>query len=168
MGCSMGLCQHLRDIWSQFFRAEEEQELTDYVRYLDYKFFGIRKKHFTNYVKPIEDDPVLLILDSHMPHCSLDAVSFCTEHCITLRGTRWCSWLRHCTTSWTAVGSIPDGVTEIFHWQYSHWLHYGPEVESASDRKEYEEYFKGGKGGQCIGWTTLPPSCADCHDIWES
>ena len=24
-----------------------------------------------------------------------------------------------------------------------------------------------GKGGQCEGLTTLPPSCADCHDIWE-
>jgi hypothetical protein len=25
----------------------------------------------------------------------------------------------------------------------------------------------GGKGGQCVGLTTLPPSCADCLDIWE-
>ena len=27
--------------------------------------------------------------------------------------------------------------------------------------------FPGGKGGQCIGLTTLPPSCADCLEIWE-
>jgi len=27
--------------------------------------------------------------------------------------------------------------------------------------------FWGGKGGQCIGLTTLPPSCADCLEIWE-
>ena len=30
-------------------------------------------------------------------------------------GTRWCSWLRHCTTNWNVTGSIPDGVTGIFH-----------------------------------------------------
>jgi hypothetical protein len=23
------------------------------------------------------------------------------------------------------------------------------------------------KGGRCIGLTTLPPSCADCLEIWE-
>jgi hypothetical protein len=27
-----------------------------------------------------------------------------------------CSWFRHCTTSWKVTGSIPDGVTGIFHW----------------------------------------------------
>ena len=24
-----------------------------------------------------------------------------------------------------------------------------------------------GKDGRCVGPTTLPPSCADCHEIWE-
>jgi len=27
--------------------------------------------------------------------------------------------------------------------------------------------FLGGKGGWCVGLTTLPPSCADCLEIWE-
>jgi hypothetical protein len=27
--------------------------------------------------------------------------------------------------------------------------------------------FPGGKGGRCIGLTTLPPSCADCLEIWD-
>jgi hypothetical protein len=31
-------------------------------------------------------------------------------------GTQWHSWLRLCATSWKVVGSIPDSVTEIFHW----------------------------------------------------
>ena len=31
-------------------------------------------------------------------------------------GTRWRSWLRHCATSRKVAGSIPDGVTGIFHW----------------------------------------------------
>jgi hypothetical protein len=35
-------------------------------------------------------------------------------------------------------------------------------VCSASNRKEYHEYLLGGKGGQCVELTTLPPSCADC------
>jgi len=25
----------------------------------------------------------------------------------------------------------------------------------------------GGKGGRCVGLTTLSPSCADCLEIWE-
>jgi len=29
--------------------------------------------------------------------------------------TRWGSWLRHCAKSRKVAGSIPDGVTEIFH-----------------------------------------------------
>jgi hypothetical protein len=40
--------------------------------------------------------------------------------------------------------------------------HYVPEVGSASNRNEYQEYFLGGKSGRCVGLTTLPPSCADC------
>jgi len=27
--------------------------------------------------------------------------------------------------------------------------------------------FPGGKGGRCVGLTTLPPSCADCLEIWD-
>jgi len=33
-------------------------------------------------------------------------------------------------------------------------LHYGPGVNSASNRNEYQEYFLGGTGGQCIRLTT--------------
>ena len=38
--------------------------------------------------------------------------------------------------------------------------HYGPGVDSASDRNEYQVYFLGVKGGRCVRLTTLPPSCA--------
>jgi len=31
---------------------------------------------------------------------------------------------------------------------------YGPGVDSASNRNEYEEYFPGGKGGRCVSLTT--------------
>ena len=36
----------------------------------------------------------------------------------------------------------------------------GPEVDSASNRNEYQEFFQGGKGGRCVRLTTLTPSCA--------
>jgi len=48
------------------------------------------------------------------------------------------------------------------HWNFSVTQsfrpHYGPGVDSASNRNEYQEYFLGGKGGRCVGLTTLPPS----------
>ena len=51
------------------------------------------------------------------------------------------------------------------HWNFSLTLffrpHYGPEIDSTSNRNEYQEYFLGGKGGRCVGLTTLTPSCAD-------
>ena len=34
-------------------------------------------------------------------------------------------------------------------------------------RNEYEEYFLGGKGGRCVGLTTLSPSYAECLEVWE-
>ena len=43
----------------------------------------------------------------------------------------------------------------------------GPGVDSASNRNLYQEYFLAGKGGRCLGLTTLPPSCADNLEIWE-
>jgi hypothetical protein len=39
-------------------------------------------------------------------------------------------------------------------------------VESASDRNEYQQYFLGAKGGQCVQLTTLLPLRADCLEIW--
>jgi hypothetical protein len=30
-------------------------------------------------------------------------------------GMRWCSWLRHCTTSRKVADLIPDCITGIFH-----------------------------------------------------
>jgi hypothetical protein len=46
-----------------------------------------------------------------------------------------------------------------------------PGIDSASNRKEYQEYLRrgggGGEGGRCVGLTTLPPSCADCLEIWK-
>jgi len=40
-------------------------------------------------------------------------------------------------------------------WCHWNWPHYGPGVDSVSNRDEYQEYFLGGKGGRCVGLTTL-------------
>jgi hypothetical protein len=52
--------------------------------------------------------------------------------------------LRHCATNRKVAGSILDGVTGIFQWR-SLRLHCGPEVDSASNRNEYQESFLGVK-----------------------
>jgi hypothetical protein len=52
------------------------------------------------------------------------------------------------------------------HWNFSLRPHYGPGVDSASNTNEYQGYFLGGKGGRCVGLTTLPRSCAYCNEIW--
>jgi hypothetical protein len=40
-------------------------------------------------------------------------------------------------------------------------------VDSASNKTEHLKYFLGGKGGRYHVLTTLPPSFADCFEIWE-
>jgi hypothetical protein len=76
-------------------------------------------------------------------------------------GPRWRSLLRHCATNRKGAGSIPDGVTCVLS------LALEPGVDIASDRNEYQEYFLESKGGRFVGLTTLPPSSADCLEIWE-
>jgi hypothetical protein len=79
---------------------------------------------------------------------------------------RWRSSLRHCAISRTVAGSIPNGVTGNFSLTESFRPHYVPGFDSASNRNEYQEYLLGGKGGRGVG-LTLPPSCADCLEIWD-
>jgi hypothetical protein len=58
------------------------------------------------------------------PHC----IYSITGKTIYSRGTR----LSHCATSREVAGSNPDGVTEVLHLHN----HYGPGVDSASNRNE--------------------------------
>ena len=53
----------------------------------------------------------------------------------------------------------------VFSLTYSFRLHYGSEVDSASDRNLYRGCFLVGKGGRCVWLTTLPLSCAGCLEI---
>jgi len=49
-------------------------------------------------------------------------------------GTAVAQWLRCCATTRNVTGSIPAGVIGIFHWIKSFRSHYGPGVDSASNR----------------------------------
>jgi hypothetical protein len=78
-----------------------------------------------------------------------------------------CSWLRHCATNRKVAGLIPDGVIGIFHWHNpsSCSMALGliqPLTELSTRNISWE-----GRGSRCIGLTTLPPSFANCHEIWE-
>ena len=50
-----------------------------------------------------------------------------------------------CATNRKVVGSIPTGVSGFFIDIKSLRSHYGPGVDSASNRNEYQEYFLGVK-----------------------
>jgi len=77
-----------------------------------------------------------------------------------LLGTVVAQWLRYCATNRKVAGSIPACVSGFFIDIKSFRSHYGPGVDSASNRNEYQEYFLGVKSGWCVRLTTLPPSCA--------
>jgi hypothetical protein len=57
---------------------------------------------------------------------------------------------------------IPDGVTGIFYGHNS-----AGRTVSLGSTQHLPRIDPGGKGGRCVGLTTLPPSCADCLEIWE-
>ena len=56
---------------------------------------------------------------------------------------RVAQWLRCCATNRKVADSIPAGVTGFFIDIKSFRSHYGPGVDSASNRNEYQEYFQG-------------------------
>jgi len=63
---------------------------------------------------------------------------------------------------------IPHGVTGIFHWHNpsGRTMSLGL-TQPLKETSTRNTNFLGGKGGQCVGLTTLPPSYADCLEIWE-
>ena len=62
------------------------------------------------------------------------------------RDTRWRSWLRHCATSRKVAGSIPDGVTAIFHSHNPSGRTMVLVLTQPLTQKGYQEYFLGAKG----------------------
>jgi len=60
----------------------------------------------------------------------------CVCVCVCVLGTAVTQWLRCCATNREVAGS-----TQLVSFR----LHYGPGVDSASHRNEYQEYFLGVK-----------------------
>ena len=61
-----------------------------------------------------------------------------------LNGTIYCrQWLRWGATNRKVAGSIPAGVIGFFIDIKSFRSYYGPGVDSASNRNEFQEYFLG-------------------------
>ena len=73
---------------------------------------------------------------------NVSEVSICTS-CKVDRG-RVAQWLRRCATNRQVAGSIP-AVSGFFIGVKYFRSHYGPGVDSASNRNEYQEYFLGVK-----------------------
>jgi hypothetical protein len=61
---------------------------------------------------------------------------------------RWRSWLRHCATILKVMGSIPDGITGIFHWHNPSNL----TVALGSTQLEYQKYFLVVKAAGASAW----------------
>jgi hypothetical protein len=85
-----------------------------------------------------------------------------------MRGTRWYIWFSHCATSREVADSILVGFTGIFHWNnpsgYTVALESSPPLTEMSTGN----VSWGRKGGWSQGLATLPPSCMNCLEIWES
>jgi len=71
-----------------------------------------------------------------------------------MTGTAVAQWLRCYATSRKVADSMPAGVSGYFVGIKSFQSHYGPGVDAASNRNEYQEYFLGVKGGRCVRLTT--------------
>ena len=63
---------------------------------------------------------------------------------------------------------VGGGFDSRCHWNFSFFQpHYSPAVNSALNTNEYQEHFMRGKSGRRVK-LTLPPSRANCLEIWES
>jgi hypothetical protein len=69
-------------------------------------------------------------------------------------GATVAQWLRCRATNRKVACSIPAGVSRLFIDIKSFPSHYGPGVDSASNKNEYQEYFLGVKSGRCVRLTT--------------
>ena len=82
---------------------------------------------------------------------------------------RACSWLRHCATSRKVEGSIPDGITGIFHWLYPSGRTMGlgltqPLIEMSKDKGKAVplQAWSGPEGSRKLRLPDFMPTAYDC------
>ena len=97
---------------------------------------------------------------------SAQSVQLFLCYMILLRGTAVAQWLRCCDTNRKDAGSIQAGVSGFFIDIKPFRSHYGPGVDSASNRNEYQKHFLGVKSAGTYGWQPTTILCR-CHEIWE-
>ena len=74
------------------------------------------------------------------------------------------SMLLNCATSRKVTGAISDGAIEIFHWLNPLASTMALGSTQPLTRNENQKYLLGGKGGRCVGLTTLPR----VPTVWKS
>jgi len=84
---------------------------------------------------------VIFLYTTHYLNC--DGSKFISH--ILCEGTAVAQWLRCCATNRKVAVSIPVGFGGFFSDIKSFRSHYGPWVDSASNRNEYQEYCLGVK-----------------------
>ena len=92
----------------------------------------------------------------------------CHHHILTFLSGVWLPAVVAPSTAWSSRSSFILHQTQFWRILYlvsgtacaEFRSHYGPGVDSASNRNEYQEYFLGVKSGRCVRLTSLPPSCA--------
>ena len=89
-------------------------------------------------------------LCSHVLYLILMSCLFSVKHLDT--GTAVAQWLRCFATNRKVADSIPASVSGFFIDIKPFRSHYGPGVDSASNRNEYQEYFLGVKAAGTYGW----------------
>ena len=72
-------------------------------------------------------------------------MNFIFSFTLPFLGTAVEQWLRCCARNRKVAGSIPASVSGFFIDIKSFRSHYGPGIDSASNRNEYQEYFLGVK-----------------------
>jgi len=86
---------------------------------------------------------VLFILETPAYQDYIHKVSVIFHDYLPAQGTAVAQWFRCCATNRKVAGSIPSGVIGIGMDIKTFRSQYGPGVDSASNRNEYQEHFLG-------------------------
>jgi len=121
---------------------------------------GSRKLRFLDFMTTAQDGGKVFSITHRLPLPPGNAPHFCQR----LSRPQGHSAIGRILCQWK-IPVTPFGIEPANFWFVAqHLNHCGTAVPN---RNEYREYFLRGKSSWCVGLTILPPSCADCLQIWE-